>query len=84
MTISNIMKTETRSQLQNRALFEALKEHLMLQFESKVSAEGLTNEQLGAIARARYEGEKVINQVFNEIASLRKSETKTEGINPAL
>ena len=81
---SDPQKAVFSSLAENRALFEALKEHLMLQFESKVSAEGLTNEQLGAIARARYEGEKVINQVFNEIASLRKSETKTEGVNPAL
>ena len=67
----------------NRAMFECLKEFLELKFTGRIYSEGLTNEDLGAIARAQYEGLQRIEQAFTEIASCRSSVDNPTLDNPA-
>lgn len=67
----------------NKAMFECLKEYFQLRFSEKINSEGLTNEQLGAIARAQYEGLQKINQVFVEIESCKSVHNSIDTNNPA-
>ena len=80
--LSDSQKVVFQGVADNKAVFECLKEFLTEKFDARVVDDALTNEQLGAIARARYEGLKVIEAAFVEIAACRSVE-KRESLNPA-
>lgn len=81
--LSDSQKAVFQTIADNKATFECLKEFLEGKFETRENPDGLTNEQLGAIARARYEGLKQIRSAFVEIASYKTTQTKAESVNPA-
>lgn len=67
----------------NKAMFECLKEYLIGKFEERTDPTGLTNAELGEIARAQYVGLNKIYSAFAEIASFKTQDNKPEGTNPA-
>lgn len=67
----------------NKALLAALREHFESKFFEQIKPDGLTNEEVGAIARAQYEGLKKVREVFSEIESCRSFDNSLSHINPA-
>lgn len=81
--LNDSQKLVFRAIADNKAMFECLKEYLEGEFMSDINPDGLTNEQLGAIARAKFEGLKVITQAFAIIKSCKTVDKSLANINPA-
>jgi hypothetical protein len=81
--LNDSQKTVFRGIADNKATFECLKEYLEEMFSLKNIRDDMTNEEMGAIARAKLDGQSVLRQAFIEIASCKTQETPLEGINPA-
>lgn len=69
----------------NPSLTEALKEVLLKQFEMDPSEvhEDITNENLGAMLRARLTGIDSVAKAFKEIAKFKSFEKSRQFENPA-
>ena len=67
----------------NPALIEALKEHILKQFDENTLSTSLDNESLGQVTRARLEGIKKVNQAFKELELLKTVKERPVGDNPA-
>lgn len=68
-----------KSIAENQVLFDTLKERLVSEFsKDPQSFDGIEDNQLGQLYRARLVGRRTVETVFSEIARLRTLETKSE------
>ena len=66
-----------KSVADNKSIFDALKEKILEKFEhSEIKLDGVDNNLLGQIYRARLEGSRLVEEAFRDIARLKTSETK--------
>ncbi len=81
--LNDTQRAVFRGLADNKPLFEALKELLVERFEAKIDPTGLTDQELGSLARAQFAGLKKVLDTFNEIASCKSVEKAEATYNPA-
>ena len=74
---------QLKSLADNPALMEAVKTHILEQFEITVKQSEKSDEQLGQLFRAQLVGRELVEQAFREIERLANPSKETLGVNKA-